>query len=935
MRITNDILLSYLNCKYKGYLKSLAKTGSKGSFEIFKNEMYSEKKTEFCNIISRNQALKSIRHNTVVSKEDLKKGFDYVLDTIIQADEFFCHIDALQKISVKSSVGNFSYVPILISTDFRVSKLNKLFLAFIAYSIARLQKKYPPFGKLVFSEPSGTVRVQLNGLREEAANVLSQVRDILAGKKVPRFILNKHCQNCEFRRTCYEKAISEDHLSLLGGIKEKDVIEFNGRGIFSVNQLSYTFRPRRKRKKVRRTVTKHHHALKALAIRRNRIYVYKKPELEDKRVKIYLDAEGDIERGLYYLIGILIDEGKSVKQHSFWIDHASNTKYDFVSLLRTIGKYSSFTVFHYGKYELKFLNNLASFMDGQTKTIERLITNSVDIFSIINTSVYFPTYSNSLKDIATYLGFEWSEEEPSGLQTIIWRRSWERTKEAKLKSQLILYNMEDCFALRKLVEVIHEIANANEAKSNLLSSLMVTDDFRDQTLQRFGGYMFEKQDFALDDFEYINRCSYFDYQRNKILIKTDKELLRTRRLKERYKKIKNKPNQEINLCKSRKCPRCKSKRLKTVGGKKSRMVVDLKFFEGGIKKWITKYIASSQKCQECGRCFLPRRYKEIRNKYGHNLISWVIYQNIVNFISFQKIQKTMADSFKISIGSAGVDSTYRLKSLAAEYYRPSYNKLLAQIRNSDIVHADETKVRVQGESSFVWILTNMKEVAFIFTENRKTDFLADILKDFKGVLISDFYKGYDALKYKHQKCLIHLIRDINNLLFKYQLNEELKFIASNFSHLLKKIISTIDKYGLKARHLRKYNRDVERFYSIIRKGPYETDVALRLLKRFETYKESLFLFLNHDGVPWNNNSAEHALKHFARYRAMVNGIFTEAGINKYLILLSIYETCRYKEVDFFKFLVSMEKYVHEYCKKYSPRGKKRQQLNHRGSACLI
>jgi hypothetical protein len=41
----------------------------------------------------------------------------------------------------------------------------------------------------------------------------------------------------------------------------------------------------------------------------------------------------------------------------------------------------------------------------------------------------------------------------------------------------------------------------------------------------------------------------------------------------------------------------------------------------------------------------------------------------------------------------------------------------------------------------------------------------------------------------------------------------------------------------------------------------------------------LFTFLDHDGVPWNNNNAEHAVKRFADYREMADGHFSEQGLN--------------------------------------------------------
>ena len=64
--------------------------------------------------------------------------------------------------------------------------------------------------------------------------------------------------------------------------------------------------------------------------------------------------------------------------------------------------------------------------------------------------------------------------------------------------------------------------------------------------------------------------------------------------------------------------------------------------------------------------------------------------------------------------------------------------------------------------------------------------------------------------------------------------------------------------------------------------------------------------MNYNGVPWNNNNAEHAIKHFADYRSTVAGQIREFGLRNYLMLLSTYQTCEYKGVSFWKFLLSEE-----------------------------
>ena len=74
-------------------------------------------------------------------------------------------------------------------------------------------------------------------------------------------------------------------------------------------------------------------------------------------------------------------------------------------------------------------------------------------------------------------------------------------------------------------------------------------------------------------------------------------------------------------------------------------------------------------------------------------------------------------------------------------------------------------------------------------------------------------------------------------------------------------------------------------------------------------------------MPWNNNNAEHAVKHFAALRRIIEGITSEKGIRDYLVLLIICETCKYMGLDFLDFLRSGEKDIHAFAASRRGRGR--------------
>ena len=133
----------------------------------------------------------------------------------------------------------------------------------------------------------------------------------------------------------------------------------------------------------------------------------------------------------------------------------------------------------------------------------------------------------------------------------------------------------------------------------------------------------------------------------------------------------------------------------------------------------------------------------------------------------------------------------------ARYYEKTYGTLLAKILAGNLLHLDETEVKLQIGKGYVWVLTNLEEVVFMYRPTREGDFLKELLKEFRGVLVSDFYSAYDSLDCPQQKCLIHLIRDMNQELLNNPYDSELQLVTHPFGKLLRSIIGTVDEHGLK------------------------------------------------------------------------------------------------------------------------------------------
>jgi hypothetical protein len=144
--------------------------------------------------------------------------------------------------------------------------------------------------------------------------------------------------------------------------------------------------------------------------------------------------------------------------------------------------------------------------------------------------------------------------------------------------------------------------------------------------------------FVLDDFKFINECAYFDYQRERIFLRTNKTIRKaTNKTKRKMRARRPRVNRTIEvLCK--KCPRCDGGEIvRREGRPHTKIAYDLKLTGSGITRQVIACTTAVHHCKECDRTFLPPRYMR-RDKHFHGLKSWAIYQHIVHRISFQRIE---------------------------------------------------------------------------------------------------------------------------------------------------------------------------------------------------------------------------------------------------------------------------------------------------------
>jgi hypothetical protein len=199
--------------------------------------------------------------------------------------------------------------------------------------------------------------------------------------------------------------------------------------------------------------------------------------------------------------------------------------------------------------------------------------------------------------------------------------------------------------------------------------------------------------------------------------------------------------------------------------------------------------------------------------------------------------------FGLPFSRGGVN---HLKATAATRYRQTYEGVVRRLVAGNLIQADETKAKIDGQDGYVWVFTSLQDVTFVYRATREANFLHEFMEGFEGVLVSDFYSGYDSVQCAQQKCLIHLMRDMNDDLRRHPFGLEMKGLAEAFAELLRTIVATVDRFGLKRRYLQKHKAAAEAFLEMVKKSDFQTEVAVAYRTRFERNRDTLFTFLDHD-----------------------------------------------------------------------------------------
>jgi predicted RecB family nuclease len=324
--ISDEVIENYLNCKYKAYRKLNNEHGIKKEYELFQKEQLSELKTKFYDSLLEEHGEDKLLHGFKFGSNSRLSKVNVLIQPTLEIEAFQISFDAMEIDSNKNSSSRKMNIPIMISSNENIQKAEKLAICIKCVILSQLFGIDYEFGKIVYGSNLRILKFKIKPLLMEAKRMLNELIQISKGESKLILFQKSHCKICEFQETCKKELIEQDGLGLLSRMDEKEIKRYNNKGIFTVKQLSFTFRPRKRNKRVKINKHPYYFPLQALAIREQKTYLYDKVNMPNTKTKVFIDMEGYLGGRYIYLIGLLVVENGKEIRYSLWANNASEEK---------------------------------------------------------------------------------------------------------------------------------------------------------------------------------------------------------------------------------------------------------------------------------------------------------------------------------------------------------------------------------------------------------------------------------------------------------------------------------------------------------------------------------------------------------------------------------------------------------------------------------
>jgi len=291
----------------------------------------------------------------------------------------------------------------------------------------------------------------------------------------------------------------------------------------------------------------------------------------------------------------------------------------------------------------------------------------------------------------------------------------------------------------------------------------------------------------------------------------------------------------------------------------------------GIQMEVTHFVLHEGRWVECGRLQKAELPAGTHSGYGPRLTAFAAELGGIQGKSRATVRDLFRWVLRIPISSGAIQKMiYRL----SEAIQPHYEAIGRQARCAPVNHVEETSWFKQGGLQWLWVMANATE-AFL-----------ELMDDWVGILVSDGYGLYCQWVDLRQSCLGHLIGKAKGLA---------ESADSEIARFCRKMAGELGRLCHMAHApptVGYWRAWYARFTHLVSEHQGGKDAAGSFVRRLLGEMESLWVFIEVEGVEPTNNRAERALRYGVLWRKRSQGTQSDRGNRWVERILSLRQTCR-------------------------------------------
>lgn len=315
----------------------------------------------------------------------------------------------------------------------------------------------------------------------------------------------------------------------------------------------------------------------------------------------------------------------------------------------------------------------------------------------------------------------------------------------------------------------------------------------------------------------------------------------------------------------------------------------------------TKIIKSQWGVYECncGHCWESKPIEvPDKGQFGKNFQTQVTLLRFDDRLPLRKTISAIERQYKTTLTSKAI---YDITKRVADKVTPEYNGIKYKVKRATNLHIDETKIKIQGKTHWLWVFRSRNNIFFVIHKKRNKTVLDEILGyNYTGFIICDGLSAYKEYSKYLQRCWSHILRETKEMAKKHN---DAKPMHQWMKDLFKIVKSASIKDPPKKRQ-KLYDKCIQEMKSLISIYSSYTHLTT-IITKIKNGLEFWFTRIKHPQIEPTNNKGEQSLREMVVIKKIIRTPRNQDGADVLAKIMTLISTWRLNGLNPFYSLKSI------------------------------